>query len=214
MIIPPLKIFKSTLPVSINTIREELDNIMDFFPFERGPFGCSIPLAGRGFLHPQYRDHYNNNPNANIIVEQEGTSQFISFQNIFSLFPSQLTSFRLVRLAPQTSYELHEDRDRGEGVYRFQVPIYSTKQALLCLSDKQNIPESRSEPNIYTPALFTKRFPKNRISSLEEGCLYSFNVDYIHTLYNGSSSHRITLIIDVLLNKALSQWMNHNMIEE
>ena len=213
MMIEPLHIFRAPLPISLGNLRTELANIQTLFPFENGPFGCSIPLISPKLISPDFVDHYNNNPSANIITQRKSTSNHPCFQYIFDLFDAPITAFRLIKRPPYSSYELHEDSDRGENVCRFQVPIFSGANASLCLSDTKEIPEVRSQPDLYTPELFKKRFASSRIEVLEEGWLYSFNVDCVHTLYNGDSNPRITLIIDVVKNKKVSTWMNENMIK-
>jgi len=204
----PLQIYRAHLPISLLHLRDDLARVQSIFNFEQGPFSCSIPLAHSKLLHESFSEHYNNNPHADVIDKGE----YPAFQAIYDLIPSPKASFRLIRRPPFSAYELHTDHDRGKNVCRLQVPIYSGQNAFLCLSDKKNIPEIRSVADLYTPEKFAKRFAINRIEALQEGWLYAFSVDYIHTLYNGESTDRITLIIDVVMDNCFNLWWKQNMI--
>ena len=125
----------------------------------------------------------------------------LALKSIFQLFKTDIISFRLIKRPPFSSYGLHHDRDRGQNVERFQIPIHSTSTSLLCLSKATDIPEERTDSDLYTDSLFQSRFPENRIEPLYEGFLYTFNTDYIHTLYHNHDSYRITLLIDVIMNE-------------
>lgn len=210
MKVPALGLFRSPLPVTIEDLRSDLRHVKELFPFERGPFGISIPLADPEQLDSKFSKHYNNHPAAGVLKPADG-AQCPAFRAVFDLMDAPKASFRLIRRPPYSAYELHDDRDRGEGVCRFQVPLYSGSQALLCMSDQQTIDEGRSAPDEFTVGAFAQRFPNHRIEPLEEGWLYAFNVDCIHTLYNGEPTHRVTLIMDVVMNKASRAWCGAHM---
>ena len=205
----PLKIYRAPIPVGIDVLKAEVNEVSQLFPYELGPFASSIPLVGKDLLAPSHQEHYNNSPSANIIGNAY-SNKFPGLNCIFNLLDAPKTAFRLIRRPPQTSYELHEDTDRGKGVWRFQVPINSGPKAVICLSDQIGIREIRSEKNIYTPEKFSKRFKNHRIATLEEGWLYAFDVDHIHTLHNGESTDRVTLIIDILMSPKNREWWQIN----
>jgi len=207
----PLKIYRAPLPISVKALKAEVSKVSKIFPFELGPFASSIPLAGKNCIASSHREHYNNFPAANIIGNNN--FEFPALNRIFNIFDAPKTAFRLIRRPPQATYELHVDTDRGKGVWRFQVPIVSGPKAVICLSDKKSIKEVRSEEDAYTPEKFRERFKNHRISTLEEGWLYGFNVDHIHTLHNGDLNARITLIIDVLMNSTSKGWWQKNSLE-
>jgi hypothetical protein len=205
----PLKIFRAPIPISLDTLKAEVKEVSQIFPYELGPFSSSIPLVGKDLLAPSHQRHYNNLPSANIIGSKY-SNKFPGLNCIFNLLDAPKTAFRLIKRPPLTSYELHEDTDRGKGVWRFQVPIISGPKAVICLSDQKGIREIRSQDNIYTPEKFSKRFKNHRIAALEEGWLYSFDVDHIHTLHNGELTDRVTLIIDILMTPNNKEWWRSN----
>jgi hypothetical protein len=149
-------------------------------------------------------------PSADIIRTNKHDYAFPAFNKLFDLLKSPVTAFRLIRRPPNSTYELHEDTDRGENVWRFQVPIRSGPAAVICLSDKKSIPEIRSEVNAFTPSRFKIRFTKHTIATMEPGWLYAFNVDHVHTLHNGEATDRITLLIDAMLTKEGLVWWKNN----
>jgi len=207
MDLPPLKIFRAPLPMPLCQFMEELERAQQIMPFEAGPFACSIPLVGLNLLHPAHSGHYNNSPSANLIHDPAPERAFPAFTALFDLFRSPIAAFRLVRRGPHSTYELHEDTDRGQDVWRFQAPLISGPAAVICLSDKKIIEEGRSDPGVYTPEKFRERFVPHRVEPLMPGWIYGFNVDYIHTLHNGEDTDRVTLLMDVVLgSKGLSWW--------
>lgn len=205
--IAPLEIYRTSLPISLVQLRRDLARAEATLPFDDGPFQCSIPLVPPELLHSDFAQHYNNSPFANII----GRGICPSFQAVFNLIDAPKSSFRLIRKSPKSTYELHEDQDRGENVCRFQVPIFSGPEARLCMSTMTEIKEDRSDPDVYTPDSFAARFEACRIESLAEGWLYAFNVDCIHTLHNGEDSDRITLLMDVVMDEGAWSWWENNM---
>ena len=212
MNIKPLEIYRGAVPCSLGELLDDLESVQEVMPFDSGPFGCSIPLPHSDLLHSDFRNHYNNQPFADVLDPSANEVNFPAFQSIFDMFEAEKTAFRLVKRPPQSAYKLHQDSDRGEGVWRFQVPIISGQKARLCLSDQTSIPEDRSDPDVFTPELFAKRFPTHRIESLEVGNLHIFNVDYIHTVINDDAYHRITLLLDIMMNEKTEKWCNQHMM--
>jgi len=213
MDLPPLKIFRAPLPMPLCRFIEDLERVEKIMPFEEGPFGCSIPLAGPNLLHPAHAGHYNNSPSANVIRDIAPKRACPAFTALFDLFKSPISAFRLVRRGPNSTYELHEDTDRGHDVWRFQVPLISGPAAVICLSNERFIEEGRSDPDVYTPEKFRQRFVPHRVEPLMPGWIYGFNVDYIHTLHNGEDTDRVTLLIDVLLGEKGLAWWRANSSE-
>lgn len=210
MDLPPLKIFRAPLPMPLCRLMEDLKKAEQIMPFEVGPFACSIPLAGPNLLHPAHADHYNNSPSADLIHNTSAERACPAFTALFDLYQSPIAAFRLVRRGPRSTYELHADTDRGEGVWRFQVPLISGPAAVICLSDQRIIDEGRSDPDAYTPEKFRERFVPHRVEALMPGWIYGFNVDYIHTLHNGEDTDRVTLLIDVIMSERGLSWWRAN----
>ena len=68
-----------------------------------------------------HSEHHNNIPYGNIL------NSCPYFKKIFDSFKTEVTSFRLLRILPKTSYGLHHDKDMGDDILRFQIPIVSPK---------------------------------------------------------------------------------------
>ena len=213
MDLPPLKIFRAPLPMPLRQFMEDLERAEQIMPFEEGPFACSIPLVETNLLHPAHAGHYNSSPSANLIHETAPERACPAFTALFDLFNSPIAAFRLVRREPHSTYELHEDTDRGQDVWRFQVPLISGPAAVICLSDKRIIEEGRSDPGVYTPEKFRERFVPHRVEPLMPGWIYGFNVDFIHTLHNGENTYRVTLLMDVILGERGLSWWRTNSSE-
>ena len=142
-----------------------------------------------------HSEHHNNIPYGNIL------NSCPYFKKIFDSFKTEVTSFRLLRRPPKTSYGLHHDKDMGDDILRFQIPIVSPKNSWLCITDVDEIEEEFTEENTYTMLEFGRRFDEHyRCYQLSVGYLHHFDTTKIHTLFNDGDTERVSLLVDVKAN--------------
>jgi hypothetical protein len=180
--------------------------------WEDGVFGHALSLPAPGDLAEIGRSHYNNLPFSNRLRE------CVYFREIFDSFECDIVSFRLLRRAPNSLYGLHNDRDKGPAVVRFQIPIISEADAFMVVTDfrdMRDLPDTESSRGLSGAASISAS--KQRIMSLlddfvddsdgranlfqlDPGSLYFFNTDNVHTLANLGSTERIVLAVDCMAN--------------
>ena len=172
------------------------------YNYEDGAFGHCISLPNNFQISKSHSEHHNNLPYANIL------NSCLYFKEIFDSFETEITSFRLLRRKSHSSYGLHEDKDMGDGIKRFQIPIVTNSDCWLCVTHYDKISEGWTEENSYTMEDFGRRF-KGRHDSyqLEPGTMYQFDVTKIHTLFNEGDTDRVTLLIDVKVNDWLLKFI-------
>jgi hypothetical protein len=170
--------------------------------YEDGAFGHCISLPNNFQISKSHSEHHNNLPYANIL------NSCLYFKEIFDSFETEITSFRLLRRKANSSYGLHEDKDMGDDIKRFQIPIVTNDDSWLCVTHYDKISEGWTEENSYTMEDFGRRF-KGRYDSyqLEPGTMYHFDVTKIHTLFNEGDTDRVTLLIDVKVNDWLLEFI-------
>ena len=149
------------------------------FKYEDGAFGHCISLASIYDLKEPYKSHHNNVPLRGVL----GDTPY--FKEIFDSFETEITSFRLLRRKADSSYGLHEDKDMGDDIKRFQIPIVTNSDCWLCVTLYDKISEGWTEENSYTMEDFGRRF-KGRYDSyqLQPGVMHHFDTTKIHTLFN------------------------------
>ena len=172
------------------------------FKYEDGAFGHCISLPSIYEIAESHKEHHNNVPLRGVL----GYTPY--FKEIFDSFKSEITSFRLMRRKADSSYGLHNDKDMGDGIKRFQIPIVTNDKSWLCVTHYDEISEGWTEENSYTMEDFGRRF-KGRHDSyqLEPGMMYHFDVTKIHTLFNEGDTDRVTLLIDVKVNDWLLKFI-------
>ena len=177
--------------------------------YEDGAFGHCISLPNNFQISKSHSEHHNNLPYANIL------NSCLYFKEIFDSFKSEITSFRLLRRKAHSSYGLHNDKDMGNDIKRFQIPIVTNNDSWLCVAYDDEILEGWTEENSYIMEDFDRRF-KGRYDSyqLEIGTAYHFDVTRIHTLFNNGDTDRVTLLIDVKVNDWLLKFIERNFSDE
>ena len=172
------------------------------FKYEDGAFGHCISLPSIFEIAESHKEHHNNVPLRGVL----GYTPY--FKEIFDSFKSEITSFRLMRRKADSSYGLHNDKDMGDGIKRFQIPIVTNDDSWLCVTHYDEISEGWTEENSYTMEDFGRRFKGRQDSyQLEPGTMYHFDVTKIHTLFNEGDTDRVTLLIDVKVNDWLLKFI-------
>ena len=164
--------------------------------YEDGAFGHAISLPESG------NDHYNNLPYTGII------SKTPYFKEIYDSFKTEVTSFRLLRRKAGTSYGIHNDRDMGDDIVRFQIPIKTNNSCWFGVTDCE-MEEEYTEENSHTLYTFNKKFkPRFKNFRMAPAHIHTFNVRLNHSMFNEGDTDRITLSIDCKKNKWLDEFMN------
>ena len=187
---------------NIDNLIEDKKFVEEQFKYEDGAFGHCISLPNIFQIAKSHSEHHNSLQYANIL------NSCSYFKEIFDSFETEITSFRLLRRKAHSSYGLHDDKDMGEDIKRFQIPIVTNDDSMLCVTHYDEISEGWTEENSYTMEDFGRRF-KGRYDSyqLESGTMYHFDVTKIHTLFNEGDTDRVTLLIDVKVNDWLLKFI-------
>lgn len=164
--------------------------------YEDGAFGHAISLPESG------NDHYNNLPYTGII------SKTPYFKEIYDSFKTEVTSFRLLRRKAGTSYGIHNDRDMGDDIVRFQIPIKTNESCWFGVTDCE-MEEEYTEENSHTLYTFNKKFkPRFKNFRMAPAHIHTFNVRLNHSMFNEGDEDRVTLSIDCKKNKWLDEFMD------
>lgn len=164
--------------------------------YEDGAFGHAISLPESG------NEHYNNLPYTGII------SKTPYFKEIYDSFETEVTSFRLLRRKAGTSYGIHNDRDMGDDIVRFQIPIKTNESCWFGVTDCE-MEEEYTEENSHTLYTFNKKFkPRFKNFRMAPAHIHTFNVRLNHSMFNEGDEDRVTLSIDCKKNKWLDEFMD------
>ena len=187
---------------NVNKLIQDKKFVEERFKYEDGMFGHCISLPSIYDLKEPYKSHHNN-------VPLRGVLDYTPyFKEIFDSFKTEITSFRLLRRKAHSSYGLHNDKDMGNDIKRFQIPIVTNNDSWLCVAQDDEISEGWTEENSYTMEDFGRRFKGRQDSyQLEPGTMYHFDVTKIHTLFNEGDTDRVTLLIDVKVNDWLLKFI-------
>ena len=195
---------KNIRDYNVDKLIQDKKFVEERFKYEDGMFGHCISLPSIYDLKEPYKSHHNN-------VPLRGVLDYTPyFKEIFDSFKTEITSFRLLRRKADSSYGLHEDKDMGDGIKRFQIPIVTNSDCWLCVTHYDKISEGWTEENSYTMEDFGRRF-KGRYDSyqLQPGVMHHFDTTKIHTLFNEGDTDRITLLIDTKVNDWLENWIEN-----
>ena len=195
---------KNIRDYNVDKLIQDKKFVEERFKYEDGMFGHCISLPSIYDLKEPYKSHHNN-------VPLRGVLDYTPyFKEIFDSFKTEITSFRLLRRKADSSYGLHEDKDMGDDIKRFQIPIVTNSDCWLCVTHYDKISEGWTEENSYTMEDFGRRF-KGRYDSyqLQPGVMHHFDTTKIHTLFNEGDTDRITLLIDTKVNDWLENWIEN-----
>ena len=164
--------------------------------YEDGAFGHAISLPESG------NEHYNNQPYTGIL------NRTPYFKEIYDSFKTEVTSFRLLRRKAGTSYGIHNDRDMGDDIVRFQIPIKTNNSCWFGITDCE-MEEEYTEENSHTLYTFNKKFkPRFKNFRMAPAHIHTFNVRLNHSMFNEGDEDRVTLSIDCKKNKWLDEFMD------
>lgn len=180
----------------LTRLKNDLFMAETYGKYEDGAHGHSISLPESG------NDHYNNQPYTGIIKKTP------YFKEIYDSFQTEVTSFRLLRRKAGTSYGIHNDRDMGDDIVRFQIPIRTNNHCWFAVTDCE-MEEEWTEENSYTLYKFNKKFkPRFKNFKMKAGFIHTFNVKLNHSMFNEGNADRVTLSIDLKKNAWVDKFID------
>lgn len=212
-----MSVYRSADVYDLATLRKEAEIARGMMDYAQGPYGNSISLPSPQDVPARYREHHNNVPFAGVLAHCP------CLREIFGSFRTEKVAYRLLRRGPRTAYALHDDRDKGDGVLRFQIPIITSPRAFLLLAHDDmdcSFAEAYRRERDQTPRedIEFDLARLDRVSGgrfdlyyLEPGYLYAFDTNRIHTLLNTEDRERIVLSIDMLENDWLASWLREHL---
>lgn len=219
-------LLRSVTSYDLGALRRDLATARSISPFDEGYLGGTISLPSASEVHPDFREQALNLPFIGCL------ERCPAFASVFHMFPSEKTTFRLLRTPPNTFYGPHTDRGvlsspSVEEIARFQVPVLTSDRAFICLSDAREpryeryveytyegglrAPRDRPIDHVqetdYGADRFRSDYPDARIEALEAGFLWAFDTSRVHMITNEAQEERVTLVIDVVVTPELRTWM-------
>jgi len=209
------RLWRTAWAYDVARLRADLATTLTQSSFEDGSFGNAISLPAADDLAPGHADHPNNQALTGVLAATP------YFRQVFDEIRAPKTSLRLLRRPANWAYSLHDDRDRGDGIVRLQVPIVGTIGSYLVLPRDPDV-VSITELDVagdgfagdgegdlwYDPELLRRAAGDAfELFELWPGHVYYFDVDAVHSLVNGSDEPRVTLSADVLANDWLRAWL-------
>lgn len=215
-----IEVLTSTQRFDKDILAAEVSLARSVSTFSDGPYGNCISLPDAEDLWEPFRSHRNNVPFSGAL------SQCSYMREIFDSFLTEKAAFRLLRRRRKTAYALHDDKDKGPDVLRFQIPIVTDENAFLLLTregiDLADFESQAARMNDDDASDI--RFDLEKLDevlggqfdlfSLRVGQLYYFDTDIVHTLINAGDNERIVLSFDLIVNDWLRQWMQGNLTQE
>jgi hypothetical protein len=210
-------VLRSCEPFDLEALRREASAAVGVQDFGMGAYGHCVSLPCEDDMPETYRTHHNNLPFADAL------RLCPLMTRIFREFQTEKASFRLLRRGPGTAYALHDDKDKGRHVVRFQIPIMTNQDAFIVLLKDQVPPPhlaavvSRILKDAGDDIWFDFERFQNAFGDylslypLPPGYLYYFDTDRIHTAINAGGEDRIVLSIDLVMNDWLRDWMTVNL---
>ena len=124
-------VVRNSHPFDLDALRREVAHAREIQDFDEGAYGHCVSLPCAEHVAEAYRTHHNNVPFSGALYRCP------LLQRIFGEFRTQKASFRLLRRGPGTAYALHDDRDKGKNIVRFQIPIITNEHAFIALLKDQ-----------------------------------------------------------------------------
>lgn len=212
-------LLKSARPYDVQRLRDEVNIIRGVEDFGAGAYSHAISLPSADQVPELYREHRNNLPFSGAL------DKCPYLRELFDGFATPKASFRLLRREPHSAYSLHDDRDKGSGVVRMQIPILTNDLAFLVIADDRceaRFPDAAqlercrdAKGDIWFDVATLGRVFGDclEVFRLECGYLYYFDTDQVHTLVNAGDEERITLAVDLVSNPWLADWMAASLTE-
>lgn len=181
---------------------DDLNVAMKGWDWSQGAYGHSLSLPSREEIEPAHRDHFNNQPYADVL------NCCPYFRKIFADFQCEKASFRLLRRPPTSCYAWHTDQDKGPTVVRMQIPIVTNERSTIVITEYEKYEEFRfteermGEREAYEQYDRFRQADRGHFEEhvLQPGKLYYFNTRRFHNLFNRGSSERVTLAMDFVVN--------------
>jgi len=211
-----MTVFRSTDRFDIAALEHDAAVAEAMQPFESGAYGHCISLPRATDLAATYRTHHNNIPFSGAL------DRCPAFRQVFSTFKTGIASFRLLRRVAHSAYGLHDDRDKGSGLLRLQIPIRTNDRSYIAVLKngveleplaRQLAGFSHRQDNLLFDFqrfcdTFGDRFD---LFAFAPGHIHYFDTDTIRTAINAGKQDRVVLAIDLVRNAWLDQWLVENL---
>jgi hypothetical protein len=187
------------LGLSLERLGDDARTAMRGWDWGRGAFGQALSLPEAEGIHPYRRHSFHNHPYAGALARCG------YFREIFDELKCEKVSFRLLRLAPGSAYGWHHDRWKGPGVVRFQIPILTSPDDRLVVTDYERVEQIRPRGSVDVRGAGFAAFARlndghYRVHHLAAGKLHYFDSSRVHTLVNANGHARVTLSFDLHAN--------------
>lgn len=208
-----LAVVRSTHTYDLERLHRDVATAVSIQDFSEGAYGHCISLPDAAALDERFRSHPINLPFSRAL------DRCPYLREILDGFTAPKASFRLLRRTARSAYSLHDDKDKGAGVIRAQIPILTNDRSYLALGTDpaaldvfDRYPEvfrANREGDIWFDLATVERVWGEDLVlfQLEPGYLYYFDTDRVHTLINAGDTDRITLCVDLVLEAWLEGWM-------
>ena len=203
--------WKSRTSYDAAALLEEVGRARARLDFGQGRYGHCISVPAADDLAAEYRTHPNNLPFAGALAECQ------TMRRIFEALKTEKASFRLLRRGPGTAYGIHDDKDKGADVLRFQIPIATNPCAFLVAQRAgvrldglaERVAEVRDRGDLrFDFRRFVRTFGDwFDLFALPPGFMYRFDTDALHTAINAGDRERIVLGIDLLANAWVTDYL-------
>lgn len=190
----------------IEKLNTDLETILSLCDFNESTHKHSISVIREEMCPNSHKEFHNNHPFYNHPMED-----IPYIYNLWKIFNdiSDVCSFRIMRKLPHTSYGIHNDTDAGN-VIRMQIPIQTNENCWLAYTNLDEIEEGWTEDSTYFKKDLENRFGNDvKFYQMNEGYLYHFNTNKIHTLTNEGDTIRYTLLIDLLKTDSSVTFINN-----
>ncbi|MGK0186231.1 MAG: hypothetical protein ACI9R3_002014 [Verrucomicrobiales bacterium] len=211
-----MKLFRHPTAFDAESMHRELKEIiLEKSEFTDYMFTTCLSLPAEEDIYEPVRAKPINRPYADML------QHCTYFRWLFDFFQTEKVSFKLNQRGGKQLYSYHCDgvEDQFSDWVRFQIPIVTNDEVRLISTDLDNeefdfkrfqFKASTWNDENQSKLEECQEFYGDRMSAnqLEAGYIYHFDVKKVHTLVNPGDTERITLLIDVVNNDWIRNYLS------
>ncbi|MCB1095149.1 MAG: hypothetical protein R3F19_25180 [Verrucomicrobiales bacterium] len=211
-----MKLYRHPKAFDANRMHQELKEIiLERSAFTDYLFTTCLSLPAESDIYEPVRAKPINRPYADMLQHCP------YFRWLFDFFETEKVSFKLNQRGGKQLYAYHCDgvEDQFSDWVRFQIPIVTNDEVRLISTDMDNkdfdykrFQFKGSAWNDDNARKLEECLEANsgrmRSNKLEAGYIYHFDVKKVHTLVNPGDTERITLLIDVVNNDWVQNYLS------